>query len=141
MSLAKTCLAALLIGTVSLSVLPNTTVAQRGDPIPQKNFSNLIAALSNVNSEIRALENREVQNILFANVNEMRTELDERQNQQLDEAIEEADLDTLHDFLAEDESFKRALREKHRDSVSVNEVIAVDMLSDGDVLIYFAPTI
>lgn len=140
MSRSTFCFAVLFLGVASLLMAwPNAATAQRGEPIPEKSFSNLIAALNNIPSEIRAVENQEVQEVLFADVREMRDNLDERQNQRLDEAIDDANMEELHDFLSTHDSLSTALREKRRDRVPVEDVVAIDMLSDGDVVVYFEP--
>lgn len=138
---SKIAIGALLVGLALLVGRPSTVAAQPGQPIPEKSFSNLIAALNNVNSEIRALRNREFQNVLFANVRDMRDNLDESQNQMLDKAIEDANLEPLHDYLLNNKALSTALREKRRDKVHVKDVVAVDMLSDGDVVVYFESTL
>lgn len=132
---------ALLLPFAATVVLPVHAQAPLGQSAEQQSFSKLIAALNNVSSEIRRLENQDVQNVEFENVRELRSNLDESQNQRLDEAIEKAETEELHDFLNDHAILLTALREKSQDKVNVKDVVAVDMLSDGDVVVYFEPTL
>lgn len=141
MSRSRAVILPLLFVIVATMTLPSTMQAQ---PVPtggQTSFSNLIAALNNIESEIRTIENQSVEAIEFANIREMRADLDESQNQTLDEEIEAAYTETLHDFLDNSTLFQTAFQEKRRDKVNVEDVVAVDMLSDGTVVVYFDPTL
>lgn len=141
MSRSRTVILPLLFVIVATMTLPSAAQAQ---PVPtggQTSFSKLIAALNNIESEIRTIENQSVEAVEFANVREMRADLDESQNQTLDTEIEAADTETLHDFLVDNAPFQTAFREKRRDKVDTEDVVAVDMRSDGVAIVYYEPTL
>lgn len=124
--------------------MPNTAHAQeeeeeRAPMGGQESYTQLIDALNNSEAQIRALEQQDVQNVQLVNVEDIRQGLDDNQEQQLDEALDQANTDELHNALEENQTVNRAL-EDAQDDVSVDDVVAVNAVGEGEVVVYYEPS-
>lgn len=97
----------------------------------QINQGGLISALNNVNAEInniQALNDLTVNDVRVVNVEDS-----VNNNNVLNNALRNADIDALQNFLNNNEVIKNAL---NNNNVLVSDVVAVDVLSDGTVVVF-----
>lgn len=97
----------------------------------QINQGNLISALNNVNAEINnveALNDLTVNDVRVVNVEDA-----VNNNNVLNNVLRNADIDALQNFLNNNDVLNEAL---NNNNVVVSDVVAVDVLSDGTVVLF-----
>jgi hypothetical protein len=107
----------------------------QGTQVAQINTGNLISALNNINAEINnieALNDLTVSDVRVVDVDNVLNNNDVRAfNNALNR--NSVDIDALQDFLNDNEVVVDAL---NNNDVDVSDVVAVDVLSDGTVVIF-----
>lgn len=97
----------------------------------QINQGGLISALNNVNAEINnveALNDLTVNDVQVVNVEDVLNN-----SNVLNNVLRNADIDALQNFLNNNDVIKNALNDNN---VAVEDVVAVDVLSDGTVVVF-----
>lgn len=134
-------LVALFLALIGLVVVPSSAHAQEEtepwDTDPNS-FNSLIEAIENSEAQIRALEQEDVQNVQFVNIEDIRGELDANQEQRLDQTLQDANTEELHRVLSENETITTSMEEA-REDVNVMDVIAIDVREDGDIVVFYEP--
>lgn len=141
MTSRRVSLVALFLALLGLLVVPEPTYAQQErEPwdTDQDSFRNLIEAIENVEAQIRALEQQDVQNVQFVSLEDIRGELDENQERQLDQALQEASTKELHRSLNQHEAISSSMEEV-REDVNVRDVVAMNVQKNGDVVVFYDP--
>ena len=115
--------------------LETETLNLQTQDVRQNTFGNLIAALNNINAQIRALENVNVEDVevRVVNVEDVRNILNDNQVNVLNNALRDADIDALQNFLNENNVLNEAL---NQNNIAIQDVVAVNVLSGGDIVIY-----
>ncbi len=143
----KARLAALLTaGAMTLSVSAPALAQNQANQVAQINTGNLISALNNVNAEInnlQALNDLTVNDVRVVNVEDA---LNNNNVQALNNALNrnQVDIDALQDFLNQSlnnnvQVIVQALNDfnaANNNNVDLDDVVAVDVLSNGDVVVY-----
>ncbi len=139
-STKKAKLAALLTaGAVTLAVPAPALGQSQANQIAQVNTGNLISALNNISAEINnleALNNLSINDVRVVDVDNVLN-----RNNVLNNALNRNDVDVnvLRNFLNNSvnnntvEVIKQAL---NNNNVAISDVVAVDVLSNGDVVLY-----
>ena len=141
MGLKKQFAGALTAGILMLGG-PTAAMAYEAPVVPvvhqvgQATFGNLIAALNNIAVEIdelNALNNLEIEDVQVVNVEDV---LSGNNIRALNNALNrnEVDILNLRNVLNNNEVIKNAL---NRNNVAIGEVVAIDVLSGGDVIVFF----
>ena len=127
------CIPVLVFAVIALAI-PNNAQAQQQN-VGQAAFGNLIAALNNINAQVRALENVdvEVEDVQVVNIGDIEDNLNENQIEVLNNALQNADIDALQNFLNNNDVLNDALNENN---IQISDVVAVNVLSGGDIVIY-----
>lgn len=137
---------ALGIGAAALMIsIPVTGLAQTQGPPEQRavqaNFGNLISALNNISAQIsnvQALNNIDVEDVQVINVEDT---LNWRDINALNNALNrnEVDVTVLQNFLNDSVNDNVVvIREVlSNNSVLVGDVLAIDILSDGTVVVFY----
>lgn len=102
----------------------------------QRNFGNLIAALNNISvqiEELEALNDLTVSDVRVVNVEDV---LNGNRVRALNNALNRNDVDIvrLRNVLNDNEIIKNAL---NNNDVAVSDVVAIEVLSGGDIVLYF----
>lgn len=134
MKLHRISIAALFLALFGLMAVPNSAQAQQQEG--QANFGNLIAALNNVNAQVRALEDAEIQDVQVVNIEDIYNNLNDNQVQTLNNAFRDADIDVLTNAIQDNETLNNSL---NQNNVQISDVVAVNVLSGGDVVVYTDP--
>ena len=129
----KTKLAVGATASAMMLAVAGPAVAQptQANETAQINQGNLISALNNVNAEINnveALNDLTVNDVQVVNVEDA-----VNNNNVLNNVLRNADVDALQNFLTENDVLNEAL---NQNDVAVEDVVAVDVLSDGTVVVY-----
>ncbi len=139
-STKKEKLAALLTaGAMTLAVTAPALGQSQANQIAQVNTGNLISALNNISAEINnleALNDLSINDVRVVDVDDVLN-----RNNVLNNALNRNDVDVnvLRDFLNNSvnnntvEVIKQAL---NNNNIAISDVVAVDVLSNGDVVIY-----
>lgn len=141
MTSRRVSLVALFLALLGLLVVPEPTYAQQEmEPwdTDQDSFRNLIEAIENIQAQIRALEQQDVQNVQFVSLEDIRGELDENQERQLDQALQETSTKELHRSLNQHEAISSSMEEV-REDVNVRDVVAMNVQKNGDVVVFYDP--
>lgn len=140
MTIRRVSFVALFFALAGLVAVPTGAQAQERAPTGgEANYSSLIEALNNTEAQVRALEQQEVQNVQLANVEQIRQGLDDSQKQELETALEEANTEELRSAISENQKISTALEEAQED-VSPQDVVAVNVLEDGQAVVYYDPS-
>lgn len=131
MKLHRISIAAFVLALVGLMAIPTSAQAQQQQG--QANFGNLIAALNNVNAQVQALQDAEIQDVQVVNVGDIEENLNDNQVETLNNAFQNADIDALTNAIQENETLNNSL---NQNNVQISDVVAVDVLSGGDVVVY-----
>lgn len=134
-------LVAFFLALLGLVVVPEHTYAQQEmEPwdTDQESFSSLIEAIENAEAQIRALEKQDIQNVQFVSLEDIRGELDESQEQRLDQALRDTDMEELRRTLNQHETVISSMEEA-REDVNVMDVVAIDMQENGDMVVFYEP--
>lgn len=134
MKLHRISIAALFLALFGLMAVPNSAQAQQQEG--QANFGNLIAALNNVNAQVRALEDAEIQDVQVVNIEDIYNNLNDNQVQTLNNAFRDADIDVLTNAIQDNETLNNSL---NQNNVQISDVVAVNVLSGGDAIVYTDP--
>lgn len=131
----KTRLAAGVTAGAMMLALPGMALAQptQANDTAQINTGTLISALNNINAEINnleALNNLTVEDVQVVDVDNV---LNNNNVQALNNSLNNNDVDALQNFLNDNEVIKNAL---NNNNVTVDDVVAVDVLSDGSVVVF-----
>lgn len=119
-------------GAMMLSVAgPAMAQPTQANETAQVNQGNLISALNNVNAEINNVE--ALNNLTVNDVQVVNVEDSVNNNNVLNNALRNADIDALQDFLDGNEVIKDSL---NQNDVAIGDVVAVDVLSDGTVVVF-----
>jgi hypothetical protein len=102
----------------------------------QRSFGNLIAALNNISvqiEELEALNDLTVSDVRVVNVEDV---LNGNRVRALNNALNRNDVDIvrLRNVLNDNEIIKNAL---NNNDVAVSDVVAIEVLSGGDIVLYF----
>lgn len=129
MKLHRISIAALVLALVGLMAVPNSAQAQQQGG--QANFGNLIAALNNVNAQVQALQDaeineNEVQVVYLRDLN-----IEDNQVETLNNAFQNAEIDVLRDAIEGNNTLNNSLN-----NIQISDVVAVDVLSGGEVVVY-----
>jgi hypothetical protein len=130
-------LGVLMLGVPAVTVSQAPAMAQRA---VQGNFGNLIAALNNINVQIQRLEalnDLTVEDVRVVNVEDI-----------LNNSLNKNNVEILNNVLNNNETEILTLRESLNDNqiiqdvlnnnnVAVNDVVAIDVLSGGDVVVFY----
>ncbi len=128
--------AKLLAGATAVAMMlavagPAMAQPTQANNTAQINQGNLISALNNVNAEINnveALNDLTVNDVQVVNVEDVLNN-----SNVLNNVLRNADIDALQNFLNNNDVIKDALNDNN---VVVSDVVAVDVLSDGTVVIF-----
>ncbi|MGB3206790.1 MAG: hypothetical protein WBB28_17530 [Crinalium sp.] len=137
MNFKKLGLASLLGAGVLMLGVPVVGQAQITTPVtPQVNTGNLITALNNIVVEIgqlNALNDLTVENVRVVNVTDV---LNGNNVEALNNALNRNNVEILNlrDVLNNNEVIKNAL---NNNKVAVGQVVAIDVLSGGDVILFY----
>lgn len=133
MKLHRISIAALVLALVGLFAVPNSAQAQQQQG--QANFGNLVAALNNVNAQVQALQEAEINenNVHIVDIEEIYNNLNENQVETLNNAFRDADVDVLTNAVQDNETLNNSLNDNN---VQASDVVAVDVASGGDVVVY-----
>lgn len=133
MRLHKISIAAVVLALFGLMAIPNNAQAQQQQG--QATFGNLVAALNNINAQVRALEQADinVENIQVARVRDIRDNLNDNQVETLNNAFRDANIEVLREGIQDNEVLNNFLNEN---DIAVNDVVAVNVLSGGDVVVF-----
>lgn len=134
-------LVAFFLALLGLVVVSERTYAQQEmEPwdTDQESFSSLIEAIENAEAQIRALEKQDIQNVQFVSLEDIRGELDESQEQRLDQALRDTDMEELRRTLNQHETVISSMEEA-REDVTVMDVVAIDVQENGDVVVFYEP--
>lgn len=134
MKLYKFSIAALFLALFGLMAVPNSAQAQQQQG--QANFGNLIAALNNVNAQVRALENADIQDVQVVNIEDIYNNLNDNQVETLNNAFRDADIDVLTNAIQDNETLNNSL---NQNDVQISDVVAVNVLSGGDAIVFTDP--
>lgn len=144
MTIRRVSFVALFLALAGLVAVPNSAMAQeeeeRAPMGGQESFTQLIDALNNSEEQVQALKQQDIQNVDLVNVEDLRQGLDDTQKQRLDEAMDQANTDELHQALEENQTVQSALEEETQDDVSVDDVVAVNASGEGNVVLYYDPS-
>lgn len=130
----KRLLSVLVVVTLlGIAMAPNASAQQQD--VGQATFGNLIAALNNINAQVRALENVDIEDVdvRVVNVEDVQNNLNNNQVEVLNNALQNADIDALQNFLNDNEVLQNALQNA---DVTISDVVAIDVLSGGDIVVY-----
>ena len=130
--------AAAAAGTVAL---PERIEAQEAPRAAQVTVGNLIAALNNVNVQItrlEALNDLTIQDVRLVNVQDV---LNDANIQAFNNALNRNNVEILNlrNVLNDNEVIKNALN-NNQVPIAVGQVVAIDVLSGGDVIVFYQPT-
>ncbi|HEU4630410.1 MAG TPA: hypothetical protein VFS08_11740 [Gemmatimonadaceae bacterium] len=121
----------------SLPTQPPTDTAQQPTPpsAAQSSAAEVITALSRIDAQIQALQSATVGNVRVVNVNNA---VQGAGAEQLSSAIElnQAGIQKLRAAVDSNEAVRTALSQSN---VSVDNVVAIDVQSSGDVVVYYKP--
>lgn len=131
MKLHRISIAALVLALVGLMAVPNSAQAQQQEG--QANFGNLIAALNNVNAQVQALQDAEIEDVQVVNVEDIHDNLNDNQVETLNNTFQDAEIDVLRNAIQDNETLNNSL---NQNDVQVSDVVAVDVLSGGEVVVY-----
>ncbi|MEW5857849.1 MAG: hypothetical protein AB1861_10785 [Cyanobacteriota bacterium] len=134
----QTRLASLLSAGVLILGIPAVALAQQTPPVQQTGqatVGNLIAALNNIAVQVnnlQALNDLTVQDVRVVNVEDV---LNNNNVNALNNALNRNNVEILNlrDVLNNNEVIKNAL---NNNNVAVNDVVAIDVLSGGDVVVF-----
>lgn len=133
----KTKIAALLTAGAMTLAVPGPALAQsQANQVAQFNTGNLVSALNNVSAEINnleALNDLNVEDVRVVNVEDV---LNGNNVRALNNALNRNDVDVnvLRNAINDNEVIKQALNDNN---VAITDVVAVDVLSGGDVVVYY----
>lgn len=131
----------LFLALVGLVATSHTVQAQQErepwDTDPDS-FKSLLEAIENSEAEVRALEQQEVQDIRFVSLEEVRSDLDESQEQRLDQALEDPNTEKLHRVVGQNDTLTTSMEEA-REDISVMDVVTIDVRKEGNVVVYYEP--
>jgi hypothetical protein len=132
----KTRLAALLTaGAMTFSVAAPAVAQTQSNQVAQINQGGLVSALNNVNAEINnieALNDLTVSDVRVVNVEDVLNN-----SNVLNNVLRNADIDALQNFLNSNDVRANIIRDVlNQSNVAVSDVVAVDVLSGGDVVVY-----
>lgn len=142
MMLRRISVVILFLALAGLVAAPNSVQAQEEtEPwdTDYDSFNSLLEAIDNSDEQISALEQQDVQNIQLVNIDEIRSDLDETQEQRLDQALEDANTEELHRALNQNENVTATLEDETQENVNVMDVVAINVLENGDVVVYHEP--
>lgn len=127
----------ILAFAITAFAIPSQSLAQ-GQSTEQATFGNLIAALNNISVEIdelEALNDLNIEDVQVVNVEDV---LRGANIEALNNALNnnEVEIIELENVLNNNEVIKNALNNLDVD-VAVGDVVAVDVLSGGDVIVYY----
>lgn len=132
MKLTRTLMAAALVAGSLVVISPDQAAAQQQD-VRQASVGNLISALNNINAQVRALENVNVENVRVVTVKDV---LNDNNVQAFNNALNRNNVEILNlrNVLNDNEIIKNSLNENN---IAIGQVVAVDVLSGGDVVIFY----
>lgn len=128
--------ATLLVAFVTLFSVPTDAQAQEQTP-GQVNAGNLISALNNISAniqDVQALNDLTAQDVQVVNVQDV---LNDNKVQAFNNALNRNDISALTEFLNNSNILNEAL---NQNNVAVSDVVAVSVLSGGDVVLYYQPS-
>jgi hypothetical protein len=99
----------------------------------QANFGNLISALNNVNAQVQNV--RALENVNVVDVVDVNNVASGNNVQALNNALNKNDVDinVLRDAIKDNEVLNNALQNAN---IAVNDVVAVNVLSGGDIVVF-----
>ena len=127
-----------LVGALALALaavgMPERAEAQQQD-VGQATFGNLIAALNNINAQIRALENVDIDEVRVVNVQNV---LNKNNVNAFNNALNRNNVEILNlrNVLNNNEIIKNAL---NNNNVAIDRVVAISVLSGGDIIVFYQP--
>ena len=136
MSIRHALLALPLAGMLAVATPVVASAQSSGTQVaPQATFGNLISALNNISAQIdrlNALNNLTVSHVRVVNVSDL---LNGNNTNALNNALNKNNVQILklRDVLNNNEVIKNAL---NNNNVSLSRVVAVDVLSGGDVILF-----
>lgn len=107
-------LVALIFALVGLVAVPTgVRVQQETEPwdTSQDSFKSLIEAIENSDAQIRALKQQDVQQVQFVSLEAVRSDLDKRQEQRLDQALKDASTEELHRAMSQNETITTSMKD------------------------------
>ncbi len=134
----QTRLASLLSAGVLILGIPAVALAQQNPPVQQTEqatVGNLIAALNNITVQVnnlQALNDLTVEDVRVVNVEDV---LNNNNVNALNNALNNNNVEILNlrNVLNNNEVIKNAL---NNNNVAINDVVAIDVLSGGDVVVF-----
>lgn len=123
--------AGIAAGVMAFSVSGPALAQSQENVVGQINQGNLISALNNVNAEVNnleALNDLTVSEVRIVNVDNVLNN-----SNVLNNVLRNADIDAVQNNLNDNEVIKQAL---NNNNVNVSDVVAVDVLSDGTVVVF-----
>lgn len=115
--------------------MPTQASAQQ-QQVEQITVGNLIAALNNINvniNDVQALNDLTIADVRVVNVENV---LNNNNVRAFNNALNrnQVDINVLRDFLNDNEILNNAL---NNNNVAIGQVVAIDVLSGGDVVVFF----
>ena len=141
MNIKKASLVVAIAASVAAVATPQRAEAQQ-QAVGQATFGNLISALNNINVQIENLEALNDLDLDVGDINVIVVEVEDLLNgnriRALNNVLRNADIDALQNFLNDNDVdiLNDAL---NNNNVNISEVIAVDVLSGGDIVIFQGP--
>lgn len=134
-------IAAFAVAAAGTVALPERIEAQEAPRAAQVTVGNLIAALNNVNVQItrlEALNDLTIQDVRLVNVQDV---LNDANIQAFNNALNRNNVEILNlrNVLNDNEVIKNALN-NNQVPIAVGQVVAIDVLSGGDVIVFYQPT-
>ena len=134
-------IAAFAVAAAGTVALPERIEAQEAPRAAQVTVGNLIAALNNVNVQItrlEALNDLTIQDVRLVNVRDV---LNDANIQAFNNALNRNNVEILNlrNVLNDNEVIKNALN-NNQVPIAVGQVVAIDVLSGGDVIVFYQPT-
>ncbi len=130
-----------LTGLVVTVLMPVERVRAQ-QPIHPKdsvNVTQLISALKNHEAERRQLEHTDIQDVRVVSVEDVRERLDRVQVERLDRALRKSHTEALPVYLKDYTPITDALESEPSSGVSIWDLVAIDVLKGGYVIVYYMP--
>ncbi len=129
--------AGLTAGAMMLSVAgPVWAQPTQANTVAQINQGGLVSALNNVSAEINNVQ--ALNDLMITDVEVVNAEDAVRNNNVLNNVLNNADIDALQNFLNGNDVNAEIIRQAlNNNDVDVSDVVAVDVLSDGTVVVFF----